>query len=189
MAIFSGDISSSEDLLQQRSPPAMSAPATIFLLQRRSLPASSWSSCVLSAKSLVSPFCSGSAAQFATFHILRFKMEYVRMAQGSGKALVSLINQVLDLAKIEAGKLELEPSLFVKKWTGTIMDKSLSGSSSSVSSNELELMQMNRCMMHCLNGSSRMHPCEELFEFHSSGDFGLNPLKHWQTRFDSATLQ
>ncbi|XLT91319.1 hypothetical protein HN873_012994 [Arachis hypogaea] len=73
MAIFSGDISSSEDLLQQRSPPAMSAPATIFLLQRRSLPASSWSSCVLSAKSLVSPFCSGSAAQFATFHILRFK--------------------------------------------------------------------------------------------------------------------
>ncbi|XLR30999.1 hypothetical protein S83_058899, partial [Arachis hypogaea] len=36
-----------------------------------------------------------------------------------------------------------------KKWTGTIMDKSLSESSSSVSSNELELMQMNRCMMHC----------------------------------------
>ncbi|XLT41575.1 hypothetical protein HN873_072867 [Arachis hypogaea] len=33
-AIFSGDISSSEDLLQQRSPPAMSAPATISLLRR-----------------------------------------------------------------------------------------------------------------------------------------------------------
>ncbi|XP_019463726.1 PREDICTED: histidine kinase 3-like [Lupinus angustifolius] len=40
------------------------------------------------------------------------QQEFVRTAQGSGKALVSLINEVLDQAKIEAGKLELEAVLF-----------------------------------------------------------------------------
>ncbi|KAK2389263.1 histidine kinase [Trifolium repens] len=40
------------------------------------------------------------------------QQEYVRTAQGSGKALVSIINEVLDQAKIESGKLELEAVLF-----------------------------------------------------------------------------
>ncbi|XP_039007064.1 histidine kinase 3-like isoform X1 [Hibiscus syriacus] len=36
------------------------------------------------------------------------QLDYVRTAQASGKALVALINEVLDQAKIESGKLELE---------------------------------------------------------------------------------
>ncbi|KAL1187609.1 Histidine kinase 3 [Cardamine amara subsp. amara] len=40
------------------------------------------------------------------------QLDYVRTAQASGKALVSLINEVLDQAKIESGKLELEEVRF-----------------------------------------------------------------------------
>ncbi|OMO88130.1 hypothetical protein COLO4_20421 [Corchorus olitorius] len=40
------------------------------------------------------------------------QLDYVRTAQASGRALVALINEVLDQAKIESGKLELEEVQF-----------------------------------------------------------------------------
>ncbi|KAL5717536.1 histidine kinase [Ranunculus cassubicifolius] len=40
------------------------------------------------------------------------QQDYVRTAQASGKTLVSLINEVLDQARIESGKLELEAVRF-----------------------------------------------------------------------------
>ncbi|ONK72014.1 uncharacterized protein A4U43_C04F14750 [Asparagus officinalis] len=51
------------------------------------------------------------------------QQDYVRTAQASGKALVSLINEVLDQAKIESGKLELEAVQFELR---TILDDVLS---------------------------------------------------------------
>lgn len=64
------------------------------------------------------------------------QQDYVRTAQASGKALVSLINEVLDQAKIESGKLELEAVYFNLR---SLLDDTLSLFSGKVQEKGLEV--------------------------------------------------
>ncbi|KAJ4757670.1 Histidine kinase 2 [Rhynchospora pubera] len=64
------------------------------------------------------------------------QQDYVRTAQASGKALVSLINTVLDQAKIESGKLELEAVPFNLR---SLLDDTLSLFSGKAQEKGLEL--------------------------------------------------
>jgi len=57
-------------------------------------------------------FCPGMLQMLMDTELDITQQDYVRTAQASGKTLVSLINEVLDQAKIESGKLELEAVQF-----------------------------------------------------------------------------
>jgi signal transduction histidine kinase/CheY-like chemotaxis protein len=64
------------------------------------------------------------------------QMEFVRAGKGAGEALLALINQILDFAKIEAKKLELESVPFDLR---TLVDSSLEVQSSVAEKKGLEL--------------------------------------------------
>lgn len=51
------------------------------------------------------------------------QLEYTKIAQASGTALISLINDVLDLAKAESGHMELEIRDFdIRKTVEEVLD-------------------------------------------------------------------
>jgi len=73
------------------------------------------------------------------------QQDYVRTAQASGKALVSLINEVLDQAKIESGKLELETVPFDLR---TVCDDIFSLFCGKAQQKGLEVIRVHPCC-HC----------------------------------------
>lgn len=54
------------------------------------------------------PVIAGMLALLLDTDLSSTQRDYAQTAQACGKALIALINEVLDRAKIEAGKLELE---------------------------------------------------------------------------------
>ena len=74
------------------------------------------------------------------------QQDYVRTAQDSGKALVSLINEVLDQAKIESGKIELEAMQFDLR---AIMDEVLALFSGKAQEKGVEVMCVSRNLLFC----------------------------------------
>lgn len=74
------------------------------------------------------------------------QQDYVRTAQASGKALVSLINEVLDQAKIESGKLELEAVPFDLR---TVCDDILSLFCGKAQEKRLEVIKITPMLCCC----------------------------------------
>lgn len=72
------------------------------------------------------------------------QQDYVRTAQASGKALVSLINEVLDQAKIESGKLELEAVRFNLR---AVLDDVLSLFSGKAQDKRIEVSNKFQCFI------------------------------------------
>lgn len=84
------------------------------------------------------------------------QQDYVRTAQDSGKALVSLINEVLDQAKIESGRLELEAVQFDLR---AILDDVLSLFSGKSPGNGVEVASVSSFSCHSLHSTlcSKFH--------------------------------
>lgn len=79
------------------------------------------------------------------------QQDYVRTAQASGKALVSLINEVLDQAKIESGKLELEAVRFNLR---AVLDDVLSLFSGKAQDKRIEVSNKVSMFYYSLNSLS-----------------------------------
>lgn len=89
------------------------------------------------------PLCasiSGMLALLLDTDLSSTQKDYAQTAQACGKALIALINEVLDRAKIEAGKLELEAVPFDIR---SILDDVLSLFSEKSRQKGLEVSCMN----------------------------------------------
>ena len=85
------------------------------------------------------------------------QMDYAQTAHRSGKDLISVINEVLDQAKIEAGKLELEAVGFDPR---AVLDEVLSFFSSKSNEKGIEVksnFSINRLFLLLLFGYEFLH--------------------------------
>jgi histidine kinase 2/3/4 (cytokinin receptor) len=78
---------------------------------------------LMSDKSFIIYIIAGMLALLLDTELSSTQRDYAQTAQACGKALIALINEVLDRAKIDAGKLELEAVPFVLR---SILDDVLS---------------------------------------------------------------
>lgn len=78
---------------------------------------------LMSDKSFIIYIIAGMLALLLDTELSSTQRDYAQTAQICGKALIALINEVLDRAKIDAGKLELEAVPFVLR---SILDDVLS---------------------------------------------------------------
>lgn len=75
------------------------------------------------------------------------QQDFARTAQASGKALITLINEVLDQAKIESGRIELEAVPFDLR---TIIDDVLSLFSGKTRDKGIEVQAYKESFKHFL---------------------------------------
>ena len=74
------------------------------------------------------------------------QQDFARTAQASGKALITLINEVLDQAKIESGRIELEAVAFDLR---SILDDVLSLFSGKTRDKGIEVQYKEGCKYNC----------------------------------------
>lgn len=102
---------------------------------------------VMSDKSSIIYIIAGMLALLLDTELSSTQMDYARTAQACGKALIALINEVLDRAKIDAGKLELEAVPFVVR---SILDDVLSLFSEKSRNKNIEVSPLVSQFIHYL---------------------------------------